>query len=333
MLTIRVLGVGDADCIVIQFPDGRFALVDCSVPQGQTQPPALSYLRDAELAFCCLTHPHDDHFTGMRRVLSDPRVRSKAFWYALSDLDVVLESYNWVRSSTGRSAAEATELFQLFNWVNAQPGDYMVPILREQYFNLGGGVEVVAFGPRPSDWQRYRRALAKRRADGAPINRQTANAISIALLVKYAGHAVWLLSDLTAPSLRKLSTRAHQSGIMAARQTRASIVKISHHGALDGWFQGIAESLTRCAPEDTLIVSAGGTLHHPHPDVRAYWLNTGKRLVATYSADPQPKPPIGGSAAIAVEAVARPLRTYVPQDVTVAISPDGHLAVSTSLRH
>ena len=110
------------------------------------------------------------------------------------------------------------------------------------------------------------------------------------------------------------------------------MLTIPRHGALDGWFQGIAESLTRCAPEDTLIVSAGGSLHHPHPDVRAYWLNTGKRLVATYSADPQPKPPIGGSAAIAVEAVARPLRTYEPQDVTVAISPDGHLAVSTGPR-
>src|SRR4051812_11430787 len=96
MLRIHFLGVGDGDCIVLELPDGRWGLIDSCIPAGASHSPAEALLASKQLAFACLTHPHDDHFSGMLNVLKKSK-KVETFLYALSDLDVVLESMHWLR--------------------------------------------------------------------------------------------------------------------------------------------------------------------------------------------------------------------------------------------
>lgn len=333
MLTLRVFGVGDGDCILIEFPDGRLALVDSCIPSGQLLPPVMPWIQHRTLAFCCLTHPHGDHFTGMRDILSEPSVTTNSFWFALSDLDVVLESLHWTAAAGiaaaagGRAAEEARLLYDLFEWVEARPPGFARQITGIHYTDIAG-VEILAFGPRAEDWDRYRRGLARQRGTGQPISRARANAISIALLLKYAGHAIWLLSDLTAPSLRRLPGRAAHSGIPAAVSgVLASVLKVPHHAARNAWFPLMSEALTRCKPEDVIVISASGGVHHPNAEVLAFWQSTRKRVVATY--DPAPVPPaplLPGLAGVIAAQVARPTRVGQPKHLIISIPPVGPIS-------
>lgn len=331
MLQIRFCGVGDGDCIVVELPDGRRALIDSCIPAGGTESPALKHLRGHRLAFCCMTHPHGDHFEGMLGVLNDPAVKTESFWYALSDLDRTLEALGWTSSKppaapAGRAAREARQLFDLFSWVADQPVGFSRSIGEApHYADFGQGVEVVAFGPRASDWDRYRYALAEQRRTGRPLNRERANAISITLLLRYAGQMVWLLADLTAPSLKQLPGRAAASGIGIVQPgVRAVVMKASHHAAKNGWYQHIATDLMRCQPADILVISAAGGAHHPNAAVRAYWGGTGKRIEETFIGPSLPVAPLAAGPVGAVAAtVARSPGTRTPRDVIVSISPAG----------
>jgi hypothetical protein len=159
MLRIHFFGVGDGDSILLELPDGSYGLVDSCRYPGVQDPPAPPYVRGKQLAFCCLTHPHADHFDGMHAILSDPTVNTKEFWFSLSDLDVVLESLNWVPTVPAdgtvlrsRASAEATDLYTLFDWVVRKRAGFESKLITGvQRFAPAPNVEVVAFGPRPQD--------------------------------------------------------------------------------------------------------------------------------------------------------------------------------------
>jgi hypothetical protein len=112
---------------------------------------------------------------------------------------------------------------------------------------------------------------------------------------------------------------------------KAAVFKLPHHGAKNGWFTQISAELTRCQPEDVIVVSAGGGAHHPHPTVWNYWAATGKKLAGTWNPASQPaRGRIGGWAADGLDAVSRPLVNNASRDITVAVGRDGTVTVNTA---
>ncbi len=86
LLEIHLFGATKGESIVLRLPDGRWGVVDCyasSIDRPETNP-AIRLLRErsvSELAFLCLTHAHDDHFSGMSHLIREFRPRE--FWSAL----------------------------------------------------------------------------------------------------------------------------------------------------------------------------------------------------------------------------------------------------------
>jgi hypothetical protein len=83
-LSIAVFGPGKGESIVVQLPDGSVGVVDgCREPLDPDDPkgtgdPVRELLQQMQaerggsafsLAFVCLTHPHDDHYAGLGRLL------------------------------------------------------------------------------------------------------------------------------------------------------------------------------------------------------------------------------------------------------------------------
>ena len=75
-LSIAVFGPGKGEAIVVRLPDGSVGVVDgCREPKdtetGRGDPvrELLDRIKCPELAFVCLTHPHDDHYAGLGRLL------------------------------------------------------------------------------------------------------------------------------------------------------------------------------------------------------------------------------------------------------------------------
>lgn len=94
MFRIHFLDVGRGESIVLQFDNGRTYLIDHYEAIGKTTP--IDYLINTlgvkELETVVITHPHQDHFFGIQRVIEVIPVRQ--VW--LSDYSYTAPNYNAV---------------------------------------------------------------------------------------------------------------------------------------------------------------------------------------------------------------------------------------------
>ena len=338
-LTIRFFGVGDGDCILIELPDGRLGLIDSNSRPGRGESPALEFLRGKPLAFCVLTHPHADHCGGMLEVLQAAKIpkserEESTFWYAMSDLDKVFEDLNQPiivgednELAESERQREIAYLFDLFEWMRDNcPHGFTEPILNVAYKGFGD-VHVTVVGPSGRYWDRYTRYLARQRKRNQPASTQYANRISITILIRYAGRLVWLLGDLTGPPLRSLDRRVElNTPPEAFAGVKASVLKVAHHGASNGWYPELAERLTNCDPGNVIVFSANGS-QHPDPEVAKKWGQTGKQIATTWvpSGARAASADFGGWAADGINAVSDPAIECPPQDVVVTIDAAGNV--------
>ncbi len=104
-LVVYVLNVGDGDAIVIQFreSDGErpYAVVDSN--NGGKSLALLNDLGAQKLRFVCATHPHIDHFRGLRRILVHFEGRVREFWD--SGFRYTAETYKELIKEIGRQAS------------------------------------------------------------------------------------------------------------------------------------------------------------------------------------------------------------------------------------
>ena len=337
MLRLHFFGVGDGDCIVVELPNGQVGLIDSNYRPHSQSSPALEMLKGRSLAFCCLTHPHADHYSGMLEVLKavdppkPPHDRS-TFWYALSDLgEVFADLFHPVvigadsDFSESEREKELGDLFELFDWIrDSAPAGFSECITNVTHVKFND-VALTLVGPTPFHWNRYRQALKRQRERRVPLRNDYANRISIGILLKYAGQSVWLLGDLTRAPLRSLPKRIElHTPEGASSNARASILKVPHHGALNGWFRGMEKELMRCDPEDVVVFSANGRAH-PHDDVWSEWGSSGKRVLTTWTSDEVgASSDFGGWARDALDAVSTVIDT-APRDVTITVHPDGQI--------
>jgi beta-lactamase superfamily II metal-dependent hydrolase len=110
-LVIYVLNVGDGDAMVIQFPElhgeRSFAVVDSN--DGGKSLALLRNLGAHHLRFVCATHPHIDHFRGLRRILTEFEGRVREFWD--SGFRYTAETYKELVREIGRQADSGTLQF------------------------------------------------------------------------------------------------------------------------------------------------------------------------------------------------------------------------------
>lgn len=337
MLTLHFLGVGDGDCIVLELPDGRVGLVDSNLRPGRDHSPALDFVREREIAFCCLTHPHADHYQGMLELLQAAKYDRRAsedsvFWYGLSDLDKILDHLlnpvtpgddNTVSGPDRRRGSHG--LADLLGWIlDTRPLGFSERILNVTRKVLGD-VTLTLVGPSPRAFDHYVRYLARQRARNLPASSDYANKISLAILVSYGETNVWLMGDLCGLPLRRLTARVRKSGLVSEQGLRASVIKVPHHGAANGWFEGIGTQLTHCRSTDIVLFSANG-FDHPDPDVWHRWNSTGKQLWPTWDTARSCEPPgFGGWAADILNTVSDNSDVYAPRDIRVEVRRDGQV--------
>ena len=69
---IHLFHCGQGDTVLLNLLGKKWVLIDCNLPKGQIRNEFfrhVSSLGIKRLDLVCLTHPHDDHYTGMEEVL------------------------------------------------------------------------------------------------------------------------------------------------------------------------------------------------------------------------------------------------------------------------
>jgi beta-lactamase superfamily II metal-dependent hydrolase len=126
LLNIVVFGPGRGEAIVVVLPDGQLGVVDgCREPEdhdsGRGDPVRellahISHHRDdrqMRLRFVCLTHPHDDHYGGLGRLLYAYQGRVDEVWSPVEVGDRYAQAYRkWLELSQEPSVVQDREILR-----------------------------------------------------------------------------------------------------------------------------------------------------------------------------------------------------------------------------
>lgn len=296
-LGLHVINGGYGESIILEMPGGRWGVVDCYTPNlGKPNfNPTLRFLRErsvGELEFLALTHPHADHYHGLKDLLEHLRVR--AFWWfgGVSSTDLA-RLVNGLRVD----AFEATDRRRQYSvrYLNRT----MLTVIRQR--NAGtlittqmsdfkplyplpfGGVsasddvKIHSLAPHTDTVQRYQEDLHKcfqgeHLESNLPDMDQ--NRISAALLVEYGQTRLILGGDVEEESWREVLARTDHARL------EANAVKVSHHGSRNGYYTGLWPSF--CAGGRTIAIITPSHLHSlPNEDAVIHIRSSTSHILST----------------------------------------------------
>lgn len=246
-LEVHVLGGSIGESIILKLPSGEWGVIDCYA-RSLRDPSAnatLSFLQKngvKELAFLCLTHPHDDHFRGMSQVLASLRVR--CFWrfptLSASHLKRLAQYFLVEAKKSGvRSEREnADEFASILRTARTMNKRY--PSERTELYPLqddpDARCKITAIAPCGRQQDSYERLLlgcfAERRVTRQlPVAEH--NLISIALMVEFGDCRIILGGDVEGGGWEEICN------VFPPGRLGATAVKVAHHGSTNGWIEGL----------------------------------------------------------------------------------------------
>ena len=259
-MKIRLLNVGLGDCILLQFPDQSWAVIDCGQKFGRYSPHNQAHVflaneapTDTPIRFVLATHPDADHDGGIRQLL-----------YLISQTRQIQAVYysGIVRRMNPHAIGDDTQDGEC-SFLDAAR-DLDIPVVEE----LAQGM-TLEFGEALSECNMEVLWPPEDRVDKARarnLNRTPAlrNNVSVVLAFTYAGRTVVLAGDVQDGACVEAFARLGAN--------RASVVKAPHHGAANGVLP--AEALDTGRDGFVAISAPTGDPKHPHKDFMArIWSN------------------------------------------------------------
>ena len=263
-------------------------------------PPTLKEKEVSDLAFVCLTHPHEDHYCGLRQVLEHPKWRVHAVWRPAALPHQLFK--DWVKAilkwrekdGSARARAEASELTDLFAHVNTRADiakarlqvDVIDPPLKRCFPKADESAspptyEFILFAPQSGQVGIYEGEInrAMDRADPEKLY-NLANAISIGLVIRYGDTCVVLSGDMTNSAWSEIESR------LDGTKCSLHVVKVPHHGSKTGYTQ--ARWRRHCSREQTVaVVFPFHRYQLPKADSRAFFASEAASV--KYTVHPEPK--------------------------------------------
>jgi beta-lactamase superfamily II metal-dependent hydrolase len=287
-LDLHVIGAGKGESVVLRLPDGSWGVVDCyaSVPDDPDTNPTAVFLRQQgvkTLDFVCLTHPHDDHFVGMARLIDEFRPRE--FWRfgALSPAHIrTYLAYLQLRAKAahseelGRSAYELMCVFERA-YRGAKAKTLRTArltsrsVLRDTRVGdpeHGPRLRVECLAPSGNQVEAYERAvLSCVESDGRRVKgrlpHSAHNRVSVVLRVTYGQTRLVLGGDLEAAGWHDVVEEHGEGGLSA------SAVKVSHHGSENGYCDGLWGRFAAERPP-IAVVTPYYRFHLPEPEALSH---------------------------------------------------------------
>lgn len=280
-MIVHAFDVGHGDSIVIEFPNGSWGVIDCKNDSGDGDSSALSFLKARDvrrLAFVCLTHPHEDHFSGLPQILDHYGDDVDELWMFR------IEPNHWKNflqiqnnaATTARRARQAAQLRQIFQHLTKKLKQGRVYLLdANKVLAPVDGVQIDCLAPHAKELSNYQTSLA--RWAGHPEQyRVDENRLSAVLRFRYGKSTVLFGSDATKDSWIDIARESGKRG----DSIRSNLVKISHHGSTSGFFRGAWELMAAHGTTHG-AVSAGAQYGLPDKEVIENIWDFGVRLHCT----------------------------------------------------
>ncbi len=249
-LYVNFIDVGQGDCTLIMFPDGKNMLIDCGDGSDfavKNIKKILNGFSVKKLDYIVLTHPDIDHIGGTLSVLKTCSV-GKAY------LPEILDSTPYeVYSSALQNLKDKNA-----NTLTSQLGEFI----------KGEDYSLAFLSPKP-----YRQADSSYtdfNTSNPPTSEQT-NDISPMIYLEYKGVRFLFTGDAGVKEESKLIDDYNSSLIkntfdfydISVKLENIDFLKVSHHGANDASSQEFLNLLTA----ENAVVSVGGNNVYGHPSI------------------------------------------------------------------
>jgi len=294
LLEVHLFACGHGDAILIRIPGGRWVLIDCHLPKrgkhGDVQKRFFKFLSDkrvTRLDFVFQTHPHFDHFLGMRDVLKK-YIDKKDGVGVYCDGGLNAQQIKKLLAAEKKLGAdEYDRLYQsLREWTNLnkiqwKELDAERPVLSP--LGLEGKIDFVPIGPAPE----IRRQIVDNALEELAKNPNRvleANALSIVvvLAVNWGRNRFNILFAADAPidALERATKVWEQhTAEKCIEQTLFQVIKVSHHGSIASHNQNLCHL---GAPGNRVAaISAGDREALPDKKVLAAFLKTDWIVMVT----------------------------------------------------
>lgn len=257
----HIFSCGQGDTILLGLSCGKWALIDCNLPTGVLRDEffaSLQRLGINRLDLVCLTHPHDDHYTGMEAVLRHFTTAGRSVGtFCDGGIEPKHIATLMRRRQRPESSVRAYESLYRYVWqlIEADAIRYFRADenSRAIIFGEGESMQLLPLGPKPDIM-----GASMRDVISSGKVRTDLNSISVvlALCIRHELGAFDALLSADADS-DSINSAIKRLGELVSGGGVFDVIKVSHHGSLESHRGCNACSCRRGASPSVAAVSAG----------------------------------------------------------------------------
>lgn len=241
IMEMRVLDVGQGDCILLLFPDGQVMVMDIGSEFGTTSPwnvidGALKELKITTIDYLFLTHTDYDHVRETKKLADNYEIKN--FYLPKADIETSSTWKNSYNAALSEKYVENGETKQAT--INYNVGAYEIS---------GENWTMKCYSFDEEDYPNIKSSSSA----------ENKNAVSPTCLLEYADRTIVLTGDSNEKSEKYLMGKGYFDNV------DADVLKVGHHGSKSST---MPEFLNKVDCEYAIIsCGAGNEYGHPTPEV------------------------------------------------------------------
>ncbi len=265
-MKITFKNVGQGDSVILEWTkngERRLGIVDCNLYQKTN--PTIQHLQKVgctKIDFIILSHPHEDHFSGMLELLEFCEIHNipiTTFAHTAAALHPRYLNYANINSSDlvllDKILFKAKALF------NKKMIRLLGSIAQNTTITLNQDFTLKALSPSIIELEKFTKEIDSNDQDYAKCSK-AANYLSSVLKIYNKEGACLLTSDTEKSTLKRLKLRH-----IAEFETAFSIVQIPHHGSKNNHYPLFWSNLKRIPNCIAAVSVADGKYGHPNNNV------------------------------------------------------------------
>ncbi len=272
MLKITFKNVGQGDSIVLEWQndngENKIGLIDCNLIESSN--PVLDYLKQSnysEIEFILLSHPHEDHFSGLRQVIDyceNKNMFIKHFWHTSFQSPEFLKAA--VKSLT--ATKELNLLFRKIHELSRRKkviGNQGYVLDSTKNYQLSADIFLQFLAPSQTELDKYQRNIRVENYEEESVgNSANANWLSTVLKISGGDWYVLLTSDCERMVLKNLWI--DKKGQFTNQ--KLYLAQSPHHGAFKNHNQKFWQRQNSIENNPFIVFSVGNNQYrHPSEKV------------------------------------------------------------------
>lgn len=270
MLDVTFKEVGNGDSIILQWINDEgyeeLGIIDCNLKPGNENPvlEELQALSSNEIHFVVLSHPHYDHYSGLRQIFEyceNNGIPIKSFLHTAKQVPEFLKTA--VKTMEAKKELEA--LFKKVRELKAINliGHFSYIDFDRRDLKLNSKLSIRFLAPSPEEDENYLRE-AKLFSEEQFHNNPNANWLSSVLKVYTKDWYVLLTADAERPVLKKLGKKHQEKEFSEA----LSLGQAPHHGSLNNHYKAFWQHRIGDSKNIPVVFSVGEN-PYSHPSEKA----------------------------------------------------------------